>query len=109
MRMRVCERGVATTSKVWLKKSGTTMAVVSASPAPMEDVKVLEALTKAYVSPFTSIFILFSQSLPVLYARKAMVKFNSREMDSPLPRYTFSFQPGDYLHFKQARRYTTLY
>ena len=42
------------------------------------------------------------QSLPVLYARKAVVKFNSREMDSPLPRYTFSFQSGDYLHFKQA-------
>ena len=29
----------------------------SASPAPMEDVKVLEALTKAYVSPFTPILI----------------------------------------------------
>lgn len=59
MRMRVCERGVATMSKAWLKKSGT-MAVVSASPAPMEDVKVLEALTKAYVSPFTPILILIT-------------------------------------------------
>ncbi|CAI8014490.1 Voltage-dependent L-type calcium channel subunit beta-1 [Geodia barretti] len=58
------------------------------SPVLGEESGVLEALSKAY-------------SLPVLYARKAVVKFNSREMDSPLPRYTFSFQSGDYLHFKQ--------
>ena len=36
------------------------LAVVSASPAPMEDVKVLEALTKGYVSPFTPILILIT-------------------------------------------------
>jgi hypothetical protein len=59
-----------------------------ASPALAEEESVLEALRNAY-------------SLPVLYSRKAVVKFHSREMDSPLPRYTFSFQPGDYLHFKQ--------
>ena len=52
MRMRVCERGVATMSKAWLKKWQWC--------APMEDVKVLEALTKAYVSPFTPILILIT-------------------------------------------------
>ena len=83
----------------------------STSPALGDEAGVLEALSKAYVSIICSQihltwFYLYIQSLPVLYARKAVVKFNSREMDSPLPRYTFSFQPGDYLHFKQARKRT---